>query len=45
MGLDDCNKITSDAILLVFASDYYDATCYICNYEEVINLVGAHQKL
>lgn len=31
-------KYTSDAILLVFASDYYDASDYIRNYQEFITL-------
>ena len=32
-------KYTKDAMLLVFASDYYDATDYIRNYSEFLQLV------
>lgn len=32
-------KYSSDAVLLVFASDYYDADDYIRNYSEFLNIV------
>ena len=34
-------KYTSDAILLVFASEYYDASDYIRNYNEFLSLTKA----
>lgn len=34
-------KYSSDAVLLVFASHYYDSTDYIRNYAEFCDLVGA----
>lgn len=34
-------KYSSDAVLLVFASDYYDAGDYIRDYDEFMKLVGA----
>jgi len=37
-------KYSSDAILLVFASDYYDPTDYIRNYDEFITLKGPNQQ-
>lgn len=33
-------KYSSDALLLVFASDYYDAADYIRNYSDFIKIVG-----
>lgn len=37
-------KYSSDAVLLVFASDYYDATDYIRNYAEFIAVVNGNHK-
>lgn len=34
-------KYSPDAVLLVFASHYYDASDYIRNYDEFLRLVGA----
>jgi acetyltransferase-like isoleucine patch superfamily enzyme/dTDP-4-dehydrorhamnose 3,5-epimerase-like enzyme len=34
-------KYSSDAVLVVFASDYYDASDYIRDYSEFIRFVGA----
>ena len=36
-------KYSSDAILLVFASDYYDAADYIRDYDEFTSLLGTQQ--
>lgn len=36
-------KYSSDAILLVFASDYYDAADYIRDYDEFISLLDKQQ--
>jgi hypothetical protein len=33
-------KYTADAVLMVFASDYYDAQDYIRSYDEFLSLVG-----
>jgi hypothetical protein len=33
-------KYSSDAVLLVFASDYYDGTDYIRDYSEFCQLAG-----
>ena len=37
-------KYTSDAILLVFASEYYDSDDYIRNYDEFIKLTVAAER-
>lgn len=37
-------KYSSDAVLLVFASHHYDATDYIRNYDEYIQLVSSHNE-
>lgn len=37
-------KYSKDAILLVFASDYYDADDYIRNYDEFIDLININKK-
>lgn len=34
-------KYSTDAVLLVFASDYYDASDYIRDYDEFINIINA----
>ena len=34
-------KYSTDAILLVFASDYYDASDYIRDYDEFMDIVNA----
>lgn len=37
-------KYSADAVLLVFASEKYDASDYIRNYDEYLKLVGAMQR-
>ncbi|MGQ3889257.1 WxcM-like domain-containing protein [Legionella sp. CNM-1927-20] len=37
-------KYSSDAVLLVFTSDYYDANDYIRNYQEFINIVSKKES-
>lgn len=36
-------KYSSDAVLLVFASHYYEAEDYIRNYDDFINVIKTHQ--
>ena len=33
---------SSDAVLMVFASDYYDESDYIRDYDEFLRFVGEH---
>jgi len=35
-------KYSADAVLLVFASHYYDADDYIRDYDQFVDVVGAH---
>jgi acetyltransferase-like isoleucine patch superfamily enzyme len=37
-------RYSNDAVLLVFASDYYDANDYIRNYDEFVGLVKAEKE-
>jgi UDP-2-acetamido-3-amino-2,3-dideoxy-glucuronate N-acetyltransferase len=37
-------KYTTDAVLLVFASDYYDASDYIRDYDQFMDIVNAVEK-